>query len=254
MERPDVGRLAAGLREQTDAFAGLVRGMDPQAPVPTCPRWRVRDLVGHIGQAHRWAAEVVRTGAAVPVPDPQVAEPGPPRAWPGWLREGAAELIAAVVGAAPEALVWSYLGPRPADFWLRRMLHDTCVHHADAALAAGSAFRAGPELAGGAIEEMLELLCAPDAVALKPELAALAGHGERLSFAPAAGPAGGWLVTRTGRGPRWRRGAGAADATVTAPLPDLLLLLTRRLPPTARTVTVTGDRALVDHWLEHTAL
>lgn len=25
------------------------------APVPTCPQWRVRDLLRHTGMVHRWA-------------------------------------------------------------------------------------------------------------------------------------------------------------------------------------------------------
>jgi len=79
----DVERLASGLREETAAFARAVTGLDPGAKVPSCPEWRVRDLVGHIGQAHRWSAELVRIRAAAPVPDPRNAEPGDPQCWPG---------------------------------------------------------------------------------------------------------------------------------------------------------------------------
>ncbi|KIF71110.1 hypothetical protein HY68_24945, partial [Streptomyces sp. AcH 505] len=62
MGTPDVARLAVQLREQTGAFAETIEGADPGARVPTCPEWRVRDLVGHIGQGHRWAAGIVRGG------------------------------------------------------------------------------------------------------------------------------------------------------------------------------------------------
>lgn len=250
----ELARLATALRVQGAAVVRAVRDLDPAVTVSTCPQWRVRDLVGHIGQAHRWAAQIVRTGPPTEVPDPRRADPGPPADWADWVAAGATELITAVRRA--DGPVWSSFGPQPAEFWLRRMVHDACVHHADAALTAGTAFRLAPELATGALDEALDLLCAPDAVVLKPELAALRGDGQRLLFVPTGAPDRAWLVTRTGRGPRrsTATGTAAAEAKVTAPVADLLLLLTRRLPPTAPQLTRTGDTTLLDHWWEHTAL
>jgi hypothetical protein len=31
-----------------------VSALEPQAPVPTCPEWTVRDLVTHVGPGHRF--------------------------------------------------------------------------------------------------------------------------------------------------------------------------------------------------------
>nr|WP_276209769.1 SCP2 sterol-binding domain-containing protein [Amycolatopsis vastitatis] len=75
------------------------------------------------------------------------------------------------------------------------------------------------------------------------------GTGQTLRLAPDDGP--GWLVTRTPGGVRWSRAAGTADVTLAGPVEDLLLVLTRRLP--ADRVTITGDHALAQHWLAHTA-
>ena len=61
-------RFAEALTARTAAFAETVAGADPAAPVPTCPDWPLRVLVGHIGQAHRWSAGIVRSGPS-PVPD-----------------------------------------------------------------------------------------------------------------------------------------------------------------------------------------
>ncbi|WP_245645426.1 maleylpyruvate isomerase family mycothiol-dependent enzyme [Pseudonocardia acaciae] len=243
-------RLADGLRAQTDAFAAAVQGVDPRTRVPTCPRWRLRDLVGHIGQEHRWAAGIVRTGAAAPVPDPKQADPGAPTRWGEWLRAGAEELIAAVTDAGAATPVWTVLGPKPAVFWLRRSLADTSVHHADAALTSGAAFRIAPDLAADAVDEWLTLLSDPAAPTVKPDVALLRGDGQTLRLEPPSGP--GWLVTRTPSGVRVQRAGGRADVTVAGPVADLLLVLTRRVPPDR--ATVTGDRALVEHWLAHTAL
>ncbi|WP_410643097.1 maleylpyruvate isomerase family mycothiol-dependent enzyme [Amycolatopsis sp. lyj-346] len=243
----DDTRLAEGLHEHTAGFASAVEGADPDARVPTCPEWPLRVLTGHIGQAHRWAASIVRSGPS-PVPDPFDADPGSPEDWSGWLREGATDLEDAVK-AAGDTPVWTFFGPQPARFWLRRMLHDTTVHHADAALATGGKFTVGPDLAADAVSEWLELLCDPVTASLKPDFAELRGTGQTLQLTPEDGP--GWLITRTGGGARWTRTTGPADVTLAGPVEDLLLVLTRRLP--ADRVTVTGDEALAGHWLAHTA-
>lgn len=59
-------RLVEGLREQTAAFGRAVAGGDPEAKVPACPQWRLRDLVGHVGQATRWAAGLIRAASTPP--------------------------------------------------------------------------------------------------------------------------------------------------------------------------------------------
>lgn len=246
--RLDPARLADGLHAHTAALAAAVAGADPELRVPTCPEWPVRVLVGHIGQAHRWATSVVRSGPS-PVPDPRDARPGEPDTWPSWLHGGAADLVDAVRGAGEDP-VWTFFGPAPATFWLRRMLHDTTVHHADAALATGAAFEVAPDLAADAITEWLELVSAPVSATIKPAFAQLRGTGQTIALRATGGPD--WLITRTPEGVRWSRTTSGADATLVGPVADLLLVLTRRLP--IDRVASTGDRELVDHWLAHTAV
>jgi uncharacterized protein (TIGR03083 family) len=248
----DVDRLVSGLREETAAFADAVAGLDPHATVPTCPEWRVRDLVGHIGQAHRWSAELVRSRTGAPPPDPLESEPGRPQDWAAWLRDGAAELVSAITVVGPETAVWTFLGERPARFWLRRMLADTAVHHADAAFAADRAFTISPDLAADTISEGLGLISAAEAAGLKPELAELRGDGQRIQLRPADVDAG-WSITRTPDGVTWERRTADADVVVAAPVRELLLMFSRRIAPHDTRLAITGDRALVDHWWAHTA-
>jgi uncharacterized protein (TIGR03083 family) len=245
-------RLVDGLSEVTDAFAVAVAGADPQAPVPTCPDWRVRDLVGHIGQAYRWSAELVRSRAAAPPPDPRDEDPGDPHGWAEWLVASAADLIGAVTDTGPETVVWTFLGERPAWFWLRRMVADTAVHVADAAFAAGRPFTIAPDLATGAISEGLELISAAEAAALKPDLRELRGDGQTLLLRPTDAGSG-WLITRTPHGVTWECGTDDADVVVTAPVGDLLLAFSRRMTPDDPRLTITGDAALLHHWWTHTA-
>lgn len=249
----DIDRLATGLRETTAAFADAVTGLDPHAPVPTCPEWRVRDLVGHIGQAHRWAAELVRTRAAAPVPDPRAAEPGDPPDWPRWLHDGTADLVGALlIDTGPDTPVWTFLGELPAAFWLRRMLADTVVHVADAACAAGRPFPIATDLAAETISEGLSLISSAGAAGLKPELGELRGAGQTLQLRPADVEPG-WLITREPGGVRWERRTADADVVVAAPVNDLLLVFSRRIAPDDPRLTISGDRALVGHWWAHTA-
>jgi uncharacterized protein (TIGR03083 family) len=248
----DVDRLVTELREVTDAFADMVAGLDPQATVPTCPEWRIRDLVGHIGQAYRWSAGLVRSRAGAPPPDPRDAEPGHPQDWAGWLRDGATDLIDAITDVGPETAVWTFVENRPAWFWLRRMRADSAVHLADAAIAAGRPFTIAADLAADTISEGLGLISTAEAAGLNPELSNLRGDGQTLQLRPAGGEAG-WYITREPSGVTWERRTADADVVVGAPVHDLLLVFSRRIRPDDARLMITGDRALVDHWWAHTA-
>jgi uncharacterized protein (TIGR03083 family) len=240
----DVARLVEGLYEHTAGFAKAVAGADPEARVPTCPDWPVRVLVGHIGQAHRWSAGNIRSGPS-PVPDPFDAEPGAD--WTTWLMAGADDLVDAV-RAAGDRPVWTFFGEAPATFWLRRMLHDTAVHHSDAALTTGAAFDVAPDVAADGISEWLWLASRPEIVTFRPSMAALRGTGQTVLLRADES----WLVTRTPDEVRVTGEDGPADVTVTGTARELLLMLTRRLP--LDQVAVTGRRDLIEHLLTHMPL
>ncbi|MEV4174114.1 maleylpyruvate isomerase family mycothiol-dependent enzyme [Nonomuraea sp. NPDC049709] len=245
---PDTTRLVQALREHTAGFARAAAGGEPDATVPTCPEWRLATLVGHIGQADRWAAEIVRTGAPQPIPYPREADPGPPGEWEGWLRAGAEELITAVGEADPGARMWSIVGPAPATLWLRRMFCETAIHHYDAALTTGAAYRIADDLAADVLTEGLEMMARTAVVeAFVPELARLRGAGERLGVRPHG--MDGWLVTRLPEGIRWERGRSDGDVVVSGSMTEIMLVFARRVPPG----DVSGKRALLDHWLANTA-
>jgi uncharacterized protein (TIGR03083 family) len=135
---------------------------------------------------------------------------------------------------------------RPAGFWARRRAHEAAVHLADAQLAAGRTVDLAPDLAADGVDEWLGLIAAGTG---------LRGDGQSLHFhATDAGLSGTgeWLVTRTPSGITVQRGHGKADVAVRGSAADLLLVLTRRLPPSAPGVEILGEQALLTHWLEHT--
>ena len=227
------------LQEQTAEFAGIVTGTAPDTPVPTCPDWTLRDLVGHMGQAPRWMAGVVRSGAPAVPPDPRDAQP--PADWRGWLLAGADELPAAVAEVGADTPVWTLAGTRPARWWVRRALADLVVHTADAALTVGAPFTVSSARAADVISEGLDLLATPG-------LARFPGDREgTIALRPSTGD--GWLITRTADGHTWRPGTDDADTTLSGTAQDLLLVFMRRLP--LDNVTVTGDRALAEELLTY---
>jgi uncharacterized protein (TIGR03083 family) len=110
-------------------------GLD--APVPTCPRWTVADLVAHQGIVHRWAASNVRGQGPVSVPKEQVLREVPADRLLDWFADGTQGLVDAL-RAAPEdlsAMVFLKDAPPPKRFWARRQAHETTIHSMDALAA-----------------------------------------------------------------------------------------------------------------------
>jgi uncharacterized protein (TIGR03083 family) len=249
MHAPGDDRFSAWLRGCTADLAQIIDG-DLDRPVPSCPGWTFRQLATHLGRGHRWAAQIVATRATAPVPMREVADgklPEDPAQHVTWLTTGADHVIEAVAAAGGD-LVWTMTGMRPASFWVRRRAHEAAVHLADAELAAGRDVDLAPGLAADGVDEWLGLVAAGPAGELR-------GDGQSLHFHatdPGLSGTGEWLVTRTPSGITVQRGHGKADVAVRGPAAGLLLVLTRRLPPSAPGVEISGEQVLFTHWLQHT--
>ena len=252
MHAPGDDGFAAGLRACTAELARIIDG-DLDRPVPTCPGWTFRQLATHLGRGHRWAAQIVATRATAPVPMREVADgklPEDPARHASWLTAGADQVIEAVAAAGGD-LVWTMTGIRPASFWTRRRAHEAAVHLADAQLAAGRDADLDPGLAANGVDEWLGLI----AVGTAGPARELRGDGQSLHLHatdPGLPGTGEWLITRTPSGITVRHGHGKADVAVRGPAADLLLILTRRLPPSAPGVEILGQQPLLTHWLQHT--
>jgi hypothetical protein len=121
----------------------------------------------------------------------------------------------------------------------------------DRASAAGRDVELDPALAADGVDEWLGLIAAGSA---DPGLE-LRGDGQSLHFHatdPELPGTGEWLITRTPSGITVGHGHGKADVAVRGPAADLLLVLTRRLPPSTPGVEILGQQALLGHWLQHT--
>ena len=126
----------AALRDAVSAFARHANDAGLDVPVPTCPDWTVRRLIGHQGMVHRWAAANLR-GKSIEIDATERAGRRAPSPV-DWLRDGAIDLVAAITQAADDVRTVVFLNdaPPPAAFWARRQCHETTIHAVDALSAA----------------------------------------------------------------------------------------------------------------------
>ena len=245
-------RYETEFTSETARLARAVSGLDPACPIPMCPEWTVRDLVTHVGRGHRWAAGIVEQRLTSPPRYSTDEAPGDPAAWAGWLMAGATALADAVREAGADRPVWTWQPDRTAGFWVRRMLHDELVHRFDAELAMGAVGDVAVDLAADGVSDMLETAATLSRYSSRARgFPALAGSGETLGFAT-TDHAAVWTAERAPDGVTWRHGDGPTAVTVRAPARELLLLVNRRIDPGDDSIEVTGDHALLHHWLEHT--
>lgn len=126
-----IDRAAASLASRA-ARAGL------EAPVPTCPRWTVADLVAHQGMVHRWAASNLRLDGARVSNKTEILQQVPAEGLIDWLTVGAQQLLTTLraVDRDIAAMVFLNDAPSPRKFWARRQAHETTIHSVDALAAA----------------------------------------------------------------------------------------------------------------------
>ncbi len=241
--------------EQTRTFADWVHGRDAVAPVPTCPKWTLADLVDHVGSTQRVVAMLV--GERMIEPSKAFASyvPGPTDSaqWRDWLTDAAAEAKQAFESVADDTPVWDPSGgDAGVQFWSRRLFGEACVHRADAAATLGMRYELAPEPAVEAIQDWLANMTSRGYWENRPNFAdAMRGHGQTLHFHATDAP-GEWLVRRESDMVVLERTHIKADVAVRGPAADLLLVLSRRRPlAAAPSLEVFGDRALLDHWIEH---
>jgi uncharacterized protein (TIGR03083 family) len=243
----------AALIEETKAFGEAIRAADPSTPVPTCPGWTLNQLLKHLGRGHRWAAQIVAERRIEPL-DPRAVRDGKPPEDPdaamAWLNGGAQAVIDAVDHVGSDARVWTFNGPKPAGFWIRRRLHEATVHRADAVLAVGGDYDLSPELAADGISEWIDLMVTQADLHSPPVDRGIALHLHATD--DGLGPTGEWTITNDEDGLNWSHDHGKGEAAVRGKASDLLLSVVRRRTVDEAGVELFGDRAVWDRWLEKT--
>jgi uncharacterized protein (TIGR03083 family) len=238
--------FAAEFLAENQAFGALIAAGDPAAEVPTCPGWTLEQLFRHVGRGNRWAAQMVLDGASQAL-DPRAVPDGKPPAGEetAWLQAGADKLVAAA-GQTEDDSVWTFIGPRPPSWWVRRRLHEVLVHRADAALTLQQPFEVSPALAADAISEWLDIVTQAPDIDLTPALA----DGQSIHL-HATDTAGEWTLTRRGETVSWSDEHGKGSVALRGTATDLLLALTRRRPRQESEIQTFGDEAIWQTWTDN---
>ena len=229
-------------------MADVVGRVSPDAPVPSCPDWLVRDLVHHTGRVHRWAGLMISEGRMKPSGSLREIIP---EGWPSdndlpdWLREGHERLIAALENAPTDLRCWTIMdAPSPRNFWARRQAHETSIHRVDAELAAGTVSGFDPGHAVDGIDELLVwFVNRPGRSPTAPTdmtLGVLATDMDRS-----------WTVRFGPETAQGRRELEKADCTVSGTASDLYPYLWSRTP--LGDLHVEGDQAVLGQWRESSA-
>lgn len=168
-----------------------------------------------------------------------------------WLNDGAELILKAVDQVGTDARVWTFLGAKPAGWWIRRRAHEAVVHRADAALALGVPFDLPPELAADGISEWLDRTCLEATKAHRSPL----DLGQTLHLHATddgLGPTGEWTVYHEDGEIWWSHDHGEGGVALRGSAKNLLLAVSRRGTAADLGLETFGDTGIWDRWLEQT--
>ena len=209
-------------RADADALAAAgERGRD--SPIPSCPEWKMGDLLTHTGMVHRWAAAIVRGGLLERPPfKAYVAPDGVDLV--AWYRASAADVADALAEADPDRPMYNFTGAtQTAAFWVRRQAQEVSIHRWDAEAAVGSARPINALLAADGVDEQLAML--GFAVrSTKPDLSL--GGSLHLHATDADGE---WMIGIENGHMTIKHGHGKGDAAVRGPAGTLNLAMWGRV-------------------------
>ncbi|MFF3397498.1 maleylpyruvate isomerase family mycothiol-dependent enzyme [Streptomyces sp. NPDC002659] len=239
----ETARLIKFLVHEGQLLAAAAAEAGPDATVPTCPDWQVRDLLRHVGMVHRWATAFVTEGRTEYHPAEERSELDGDELVE-WFREGHGLLVAALSEAPADLHCWTFLpAPSPLAFWARRQAHETAIHRVDAESAlGGTPSPVAAEFAADGIAELLTGFHGRSRSAVRSE----APRSLRVRPVDTDDV---WTVWVSTDAPRTEPSEeGPADCELSGTAEQLYLTLWNRLPLSA--VSVAGEADLARLWCE----
>jgi len=239
----DLSTYIDHVRVQGERLASVAEQAMDRA-VPGCPEWNGADLVFHLGRVHRMFDDVL-VRSVTDASDLQRADRPDDGVLLSWYREGLSQLVTTMDKTPRSRPAWSFLGPRNAEWVVRRLAHETAVHAADMAAAIGKSADLDLELASDGIDEFLS-----NFFVRAREDAPLLGGSVHLHCTDVDGE---WMVTVRDDGSvevTWGHGKG--DCALRGTANDLLMALWRRQPLSS--LELHGDEALATRFIERAKL
>lgn len=242
----DATEHRAALVDQGERVVAVAGGDRLDSPVPSCPGWTVRDLIGHLGRVHQWAAGYLAAG-----PDSEGRIGGgehPPEGdgVAAWYRSSLDALLAEIDRHQPDDPARTFDGVKTAGWWLRRQAQETAVHRWDAedGAEAGGAAPIPAQLAVDGVDEWLDFFV-PRFLARREEPMPphLLGATVHMHATDDGIDGGEWLLTVTESGVVVERAHAKGDVAVRGPASDLLLVAWHRKPVTSVDTFGDVDRA-----------
>ena len=120
------GEYAHAIRREGLALASAARTAGVEADVPSCPEWKVADLLGHLGRIHRWVTRMLIERASDRGKHWSETEPPPVDERLDWFQAGVDPLADALVAAGPTVELWTWTPDKTSGFWARRQAHE-CI-------------------------------------------------------------------------------------------------------------------------------
>lgn len=224
----------ARIEEASVRILQLGRSGDLTAPVPRLGRWKIRDVVAHLGGVHRWASRIVATRSMDGPGFTKSKLDGAELC--DWFEEGADQLLN-VLGSSPPTAPCPNFNPGSeptVSWWVRRQLHETTVHRWDVERSLGDISPIDVTVAADGIDEYLDVF--------------VRTRGKQTLLAPltltSTDPARSWSLTPADRPGRVDIAAGCLDDTddeIAGSAQELLLMVWGRLALSETNLTVTGS-------------
>lgn len=233
----------ATLRDSVATITAVAEG-NLSRPVPACPNWTMSHLVWHCTRVHDATVQIVadkvqgfdKLRPYKRVDDEVLVET---------FTSGADKLLDVLEATPVDEEIWSWVGPAPAMWAVRRMTQETMVHAWDAATAVGPASRMPAAMASDGIDEFLH-----NFLRLQREAMPAPGGSVHIHCTDVNGE---WLIDEPEPGNVVvTREHAKGTCAIRGSASQLLLVLWRRQP--LSTVEVIGATDVAQRFIERTAL
>lgn len=154
----DKDEYVAVVAREGAAVGAVAATGDLDAVVPSCPRWSLQKLVGHLGWVYNWVSEHIEARAATMLNRDDVPRPPRDQAVVDWYAEAHARVLAALRDVDPAEEVWGWAGINTGAFWHQRLAQESLIHRWDAENAVGEPGGLDSDLAADGVDELMEVI------------------------------------------------------------------------------------------------